>query len=101
MTTYPDLFSVQILLTTLSIINGVYTLLCWYLVFTGRTLVEFLKREPVQVVRSVGDNLKFVFGVNNLLKCILPGVGGLTSDGIRWMETLDPHESVEISNLSM
>jgi hypothetical protein len=39
-----DLLSVQILLTTLCLVVGVYTILCWYLIITGKTLVEFTRR---------------------------------------------------------
>lgn len=94
------MLSVQILLTTLSLVVGMYTILCWYLVITGRTLVEFIRREKTLTNTTLNNNIKIVFGTTSIIKALLPSVRPLEHDGINWPEVRTA-DSLDLSTLSL
>ena len=77
-----------------------YTVLCWYLVITGRTFVEFIRREKVLINSTVNNNIKIVFGTTSLVKALLPSVRALDHDGITWPE-LTTSDTLDLSTISL
>lgn len=98
-----DLLSVQILLTTISMVNGIYVIACWYLGMDGKTLVEFMRREKGLINSTINNNIKIIFGTTSLWRAVLPSVRRLTHTGIHWPEIeqdLDPYEVSSIDIVS-
>jgi len=73
------------LVITLFIVLLGFAVYHWYITIKGKTSLEICFDDPQYTPhKSIGTNLKIVFGTDNIFSCLMPSVEVLDNWGDQW-----------------